>query len=302
MKIAKLFVHMRKHTMLTRMTQEWRERMRKRRTAWWESRKGKCEYFEAKLESGIRMRFHLDSELAKLIYCDCYELTERGFLNSFLRSGDIFVDVGANVGLYSLIAARCVGPSGKIYAFEPTHKIYGRLFDNVNLNGFNNIRCFQLALSDKKDVAPFYLSEDGHDAWNSFAPPIAGHSFSKEMIHCETWDNFASQHALFGKITMMKLDVEGWETRFLSGASRFLSRNDAPLLQVEFTDEAARAAGSSSKALYHALEDLGYRIYTYDFKDRKLRSDPVRDSYVYLNLFATKNANWVAARLRGKRL
>ncbi len=300
MKVTRLFQHIGEHTLLSRISQKWRQNKRKRRTVWWESQKGKREHFEAKVDSGIRLRFHLDSEVAKLIYCDSYELIERKFLKSFLRPADIFVDIGANIGLFSLIAANCVGPSGKIYAFEPTPKIYRRLLENVDLNGFNNIDCFQLALSDRKEMAPFNLSQDGHDAWNSFAPPIAGDSFYKEMVHCETWDNFASQHALFGKVTMIKLDVEGWETHLLSGACHFLSRNDAPLLQVEFTDEAARSAGSSAKALYRTLEALGYRMYTFDPKKRKLCPDPIRDTYIYLNLFAAKDATSAEIRLSGK--
>lgn len=300
MKIAKFLEHIHKHTLLARVSQEWHKHRTKRRTAWWESQKGNRDYFDAQLEKGVRMRFHLDSKLAQFVYCDPYEPTERAFLKTFLRTGDVFVDVGANFGLYSLIAARYVGPSGKIYAFEPTQRIFQRLCGNVNLNRFNHVYCFQLAFSDKPGDFEFYVAENGYDAWNSFAKPIAGHSFIKEIIHSETWDHFASQHELVGKIAMMKVDVEGWETRFLSGAVASLSRDDAPLLQMEFTGEAAQAAGSSCGELYRALEKLGYRMYTFNAKSRELCPDPIRDNYVYLNLVATKEPERAMDRLKGK--
>lgn len=122
--------------------------MRNKRIAWWNSEISKREHFESKLQNGVKIRLHFDSQLSRLIYCEGFELQERKFLNAFLRPGDIFVDIGANIGLFSLIAARCVGKNGHVYAFEPTAKIYQRLIENVNLNHFKNISYFQLALSD----------------------------------------------------------------------------------------------------------------------------------------------------------
>src|SRR5262249_39728633 len=73
-----------------------------------------------KLQPAVKMRLYGDSELCRLIYCRHFEATERAFLNRFLRPGDVFVDVGANIGLFTLIAAACVLPAGRVVAFEPT--------------------------------------------------------------------------------------------------------------------------------------------------------------------------------------
>jgi hypothetical protein len=99
----------------------------------------------------------------------------------------------------------------------------------------------------------------------------------------------------------MKIDVEGWEAPVLEGARQSLLQRDAPVLQVEFTDEAATAAGYSCRGVYQQLEELGYRLYFFDAEQRTLVPDPIRDSYPYLNLFAVKDVDAVMRRLRGER-
>jgi len=105
------------------------------------------------------------------------------------------------------------------------------------------------------------------------------------------------QEGLAGAVTMMKIDVEGWENRVLAGGSESLSRPDAPVLQVEFTDAAARSAGSSCRELYGMLESMGYRMFVFDPARRVLVADPIRESYPYANLIAAKEPGMVNARL-----
>ena len=188
----------------------------------------------------------------------------RIFLNHFLRPGDVFVDVGANIGLFTLIAASRVGPAGRVVAFEPTGVTYTRLVDNVRLNRFSNVNCVNSALSDHSGRLNLARSTDGFDAWNSFAEPTMGNTISYEQVEVIEWDRYARDHNLSGMVTMMKIDVEGWESRVLAGGKEVFARLDAPVLQVEFTDAAAKAAGSSCRSLYEFLESLGYRMFVYD--------------------------------------
>lgn len=297
-KIARLIDHIQEGTLLNRIHGELRERARRRRVSRWKSQSRIGGYFEVEVERGVQMRLHLDSELARLIYCDDFEIGERHFVSAFLRPGDIFVDVGANIGLFSLIAANRVANTGTVYAFEPAAKTFNRLCDNIKLNNLRNVQPFQLALSDETGEFPFYTSDDGFDAWNSIARPIAGRSFTREFIQCVTWAQFARLHQLAGRVTMMKIDVEGWESRVLEGGREFFSGEDAPLLQVEFTEEASASAGFSCKYLYGALEDFGYRMFTYESTRRELVHDPLRKSYPYINLIATKRPEEINRRLR----
>src|SRR6266699_2559349 len=127
----------------------------RRREAWWKAHAGESRSFLFDLQPGVRIRLHLNSELCRLIYCRHFEATEREFLNRFLRPGDTFVDVGANIGLFTLIAARLVGPQGRVLSFEPTPETFARLTKNVQTNRLENVSCQQLALSDRAGEMEF---------------------------------------------------------------------------------------------------------------------------------------------------
>jgi FkbM family methyltransferase len=270
----------------------WRQRR-------WASVAGSSRTLVTKLQPNLRIRIYGDSQLCRLIYCRNFEMTERAFVNHFLRPGDVFVDVGANIGLFTLIAASRVGPTGRVIAFEPTSQTYDRLVRNVELNRLSNVDCVKSALSDHSGQLDLVRSVDGYDAWNSFAGPTKGHSVSSEQVDVIEWDRYAAAHGLSGNVTMMKIDVEGWEGRVLAGGRETLSRPDSPILQVEFTDDAAQAAGSSCRDLYALLESLGYRMFLYDAERRTLAQEPLRDHYPYANLLAVKNSDLVHERVRG---
>ncbi len=272
-----------------RLKHELKRYAKMRRATWWQSKIGTGEYVETQIQADVRMRLFFDSELCQRIYCGGFEEAERAFLQVFLQPGDIFVDVGANVGLFTLIAAKLAGDRGHVYSFEPFTEAYQRLIGNLQLNHFTNVSCFELALSD--DAARLILNVpcNGYDAWGSFASPISGGALSSREVGTVKWDTFAVEHDLMSRVTMMKIDVEGWETKVLAGGSETFKRSDAPVLQVEFMDEAARSAGSSCAELYHALQCFGYQMFTFDAKTRTLLPDCLRDNYSYINLIAVKN-------------
>jgi FkbM family methyltransferase len=252
---------------------------------------------EARLESAVRLRLYRDDQLSRLVFADDFELPERQFLKAFLRPGDTFVDIGANIGLFTVLAARRVGREGRVFAFEPSARSFERLQANVALNHFENVECHRLALSETGGQLTMRVSADGFDAWNTFGRPTAGKEFLEESVPCVTWDAFAQGRSLVGRVTMMKIDVEGWEARVLSGGVDVLSREDAPVMQIEFSQESALAAGSSCVDLYHKLQVLGYQMYVYDVASGRLVPDPLRERYPYLNLIAAKRLDQVSARL-----
>ena len=290
--------HLKQGTLAERAIGEWHDHIRQRRIARWHRQKEQKKSFIYPLQKDIQIELYFDSMLCQLIYCDRFEQRERQFIGNYLRPGDIFIDVGANIGLFSLIASRRVGESGMVFAFEPCRKTFERLVRNVELNRMNNVQCFQVALSDRAEQVQMIASQDGYDAWNSLATPHAGHVFVSEMVHAVTWDDFVAEQNLIGRVALMKIDVEGWESRVLDGGLKTLSRKDAPVLQVEFTDAASKAAGTSCQALYHQLAGLGYQMFVYDEKSNRIIPDPLREHYPYINLLATKNPEAIHARLK----
>jgi len=287
-KIQRAFVHWQRGTLLGRSKQELLRFRKELRSLHWKFAISRRPYIEKRIRSDVRMRLFPDSRLCREIYCGVFELKEQEFLQLFLRPGDVFIDVGANIGLFTLIAGRRVTQSGHVYAFEPYDRSYQRLLVNVELNKLSNVSCVQLALSDDAAQLDLNVSLDGYDAWSSLGLPTVGGVPLKCPVNTVTWDAFAEMHGLVGRVAMMKVDVEGWETRVLAGGWEMLARGDAPVLQVEFGDEVSRSAGTSCAQLYRALKDLGYQMFTYDAASKCLVPEPLRESYYYVNLIATK--------------
>lgn len=254
-------------------------------------------FFDIYIKDDIRLRLFTDSKLCEFIFKSSFELSERIFVQKYLRPGDVFIDVGANIGLFSMIAAREVGPKGQVHAFEPSKETWRRLCQNVRINNFGNVVCVHSGLSETAGILELLKSTEGYDAWNSFGKPIKGLNFRTEKVEVHTLDKYVADHDLTERVGLIKIDVEGWETRVLAGASNLLSHNCAPDLLVEFSDKTLKLAGSSYQELYQNISQYGYKLYRYDNKNNCIIPESLTRKYDYINLIATKSINKMQARI-----
>ncbi len=127
-----------------------------------------------------------------------------------LRPGDTFVDVGANCGLFSLIAASKVGPTGNVIGIEPSQALLPRLHFNVAANGFDQVRIFPIAVGDCVGTMRFYIMPTELGQSSLASRP----GFSFVNVPVSTLFNVV-MHAGIHKIDAMKVDVEGCEDRVL---------------------------------------------------------------------------------------
>jgi FkbM family methyltransferase len=268
-----------------------------RHLARWEAVRNTPGSVVSSVAPGVRMRLYGDSLLCEMLYFSDFEGETRSFFEAFVRPGDTFLDIGANVGLYTLTAARAVGPHGRVHAFEPCSQTFERLLENVKLNGFGNISCHRVALSHENARAQLTLVNSGFDAWNSLGTPYMGETVGAETVTTVTLDSFVREHAIAGRRCVVKIDVEGWENHVLRGAQDFLAGDDAPLLCVEFTEEAATLAGTSCDELYRALERLGYSVFSVGPRVEDLQPFPRREHFPNVNVLATKDIAAVRARV-----
>jgi FkbM family methyltransferase len=246
--------------------------------------------FIHQLSEGLKIKLYKDSVLSRYIY-DRFETSEIEFLIDFLREGDCFVDIGSNIGLYSLYASGRVGPNGLVIAFEPANQTYNRLLENIKLNGIKNIRPFRLGLSNKDEILELNISSNGFEAWNTFVQTKDVRFSLKEKVQVKSFDNFLVENMIDAdKISLIKLDVEGFEINVLKGSDKLLAGENAPVFMVEFTDENAINAGNCCHELYKLLLPYGYSWYTYDPNNKKLNPESMRLNYPYNNLIAVKNA------------
>ncbi len=264
----------------------------------WDAIRGTPQSIVRSLGGGVRLRLYGDSKLCEMLYFDQFEPETRRFLDAYLRPGDVFLDIGANVGLYTIAASRIVGSSGEVHAFEPCSQTFSRLEENVQLNGLRSVSCHRLALSDSNAEAQLSIAKDGFDAWNSLGKPYMGEPGGQETVQTMTLDSFVKEHALAGRITAMKIDVEGWENQVLIGAEQLLAAANAPVLCVEFTEEAAQLAGSSCAALYRTLERLGFQLFTVGDSPETVVPFALCDPFPNVNLLALKAPAAARARFR----
>lgn len=299
--LDRLARHARAGTLGLRFRQQITRARHARLDRWWDRQARSREFFDVEVEPGVKLRLHFDSAIARDIYCHDHEAGERAFVRRLLRPGDVFVDVGANLGLYSIIASRCVGSEGAVFAFEPDPRTHDRLLHNLQANECRNVRPFRFALSNEDETRAMQISTAGFDAYNSFGTPVRGEgTFEETPVSCVSFDSFAKKEPLLQKARMMKVDVEGWETMVLHGAQECLSKPDAPVLLVEFNDYAAQSTGHSCADLYRWLGERGYSIFMYDSRRNDLRSHPLLDHYVYDNVIAAKDLGFVKTRIEAQ--
>lgn len=241
--------------------------------------------FEFNLSSNIKINLYADSILSRLIY-EGFEKEETDYLQYVLKEGDIFIDIGANVGLFSLLASEIVGNKGSVVSFEPSPITAARLIENTKLNNLKNIYIRNVGLSDKKGNLTFYVSKNGYDAWNSFAPSQDNKLEKTISVPTSTLD-LELLNVDKSRVKLVKIDVEGWEKFVLYGGKDFLL-NYSPIVMVEFTEENTFNAGYPVHEIYDIMKNFGYEWYI--IKEGKLVLESKRLHYPYNNLIAIKKS------------
>jgi FkbM family methyltransferase len=210
------------------------------------------------------------------------------FFRDRLFPGGVVFDVGANIGHFTLLAAKHVGSLGHVHAFEPSPKEFRKLASNVVLNQFANVTLNQTAICDRTGTIAFHLCEDGLGLYNSLAKSIHPTAVTI-IVPCTTIDDYVVLHGI-RKVDLVKIDVEGAEPMVLRGASTLLSRGDAPIVVCAFADPTLQGGGATSHMLRRAFEEFGYQLYRYDTSARQLIVEPERSWYQYDNLVCAKCA------------
>lgn len=193
---------------------------------------------------------------AKLLYVfrDDYE-PDLVVLRNFLNPGGVMVDVGANYGIFSLNAARLVGKTGRVLAFEPAQGNFSILEKNLALNDATQVHAFRMALSDKPGTLRLYHDPD--PTRNSLAPGSDAQDF--EEVDVKTLDTIVNANAV-AKIDFIKIDVEGADELVCRGAVETLRRYLPPVF-FENNSESAVRMGLKAGGTAVFLAELGYTFY-----------------------------------------
>jgi len=209
-----------------------------------------------RMRSGILINADTSDFIQREVFIKSeFEPEVENVLRAFLRPGDTFVDVGANIGIFSLLAAQIVGPRGRVIAFEPVPITLEKLRANILLNNLQNITVVPVALSDETRRGFIHL--DGEN--NSGASSFRKSRNSRECVDVaiDTFDRYAEAH-LATAPRLIKIDVEGAEVRVLRGMQQLLASTDRPPIVLEVSEGSLLKLGSSKEELFEIASAHGY--------------------------------------------
>lgn len=174
--------------------------------------------------------------------------------NVRLDAGDIALDVGANLGWYSVLLNRLSAPGAQIFSFEPDPRTYGLLLSNLAANEATRVKPFNIALGAQAGTATLRRYKDSNNGRHSLIPgdDIAG----SITVPLETLDAFAATQGIAGRrIAFMKIDVEGFEYFVLRGATQLLQQ--CQNIVCEYSPQSLALAGEPPDALIELLKASG---------------------------------------------
>ncbi len=169
-----------------------------------------------------------------------------------LNENSIFVDIGANIGYFSFLAAKRITGHGQIYAFEPSMREYKRLITGVLRNKIPNILIFNQALGASKDVIKFNIMPDKHTGINSILEQVKGGAF---LVNIDSLDNIYNQKRA---IDLIKIDIEGYEMFALMGMQNLFSKKLIKKVVIEITPHLLEKSGYSKNHLYEFMKNNGF--------------------------------------------
>jgi FkbM family methyltransferase len=209
------------------------------------------------------------SAYMRYFHAQPYEPELTAFLADTVRPGSVFVDVGANIGLFTLLAARCASPGGRVLAFEPHPDARARMQHLLTLNGLTNlVTVSNAALSDRSGpAAPLFLASDSvlSTLDPSVAPMKDEYAFRTSVdvpvSSLDDWLAASGPAWTDTPIDVIKIDVEGTEARVLHGMARTLARS--PSLKIVCETAAGGAADDLLKAAGFTVRPLESRRGTF---------------------------------------
>ena len=186
-------------------------------------------------------------------------LTTRIFQKE-INSGDTVLDIGAHIGYYTLISAKIIGESGKVFSFEANPANYAILKKNIEVNGYHNVTAIETAISDFQGNAKLFFERSSNTRWSSI---YNIHGEGKYIdVGVSTVDEILKDYT--GSINFIKLDIEGAEMAALRGLTNILNKNREIKIVVEFRPSILIRAGIVPQEFLDYFATNGFQLFYAD--------------------------------------
>lgn len=213
----------------------------------------------------------------ELIVKGYHEKNISALIKRKINQDDVFIDIGANIGYYSLFVASIQKYMGEVYAFEPGSKAFYKLQENIRLNNFNNVNIYRKGVGNENKTID--LNIDANFTKSSILNHDSNNILHKEEIEIIRLDDFFQNK----RIDFMKIDVEGYELEVLKGAKELISCYK-PKLIFEFTPRFYKGYFREFKNFLNFLKDKGYKIYNIQ-DDRLIEIKNIDSEKKQINLY-----------------
>jgi len=224
-------------------------------------------YCYIKYADGIRIRLDLYDWLPQLMFVwGDIESDATGCFRRLLKPGMVFVDIGTNIGYYSLMASKLVGSNGKVFSFEPWSRNRAILEENIKLNDFSNITIVPKAVSNEEnDSVKIYLPKDDNCGMPSLKKVTEeNYTDEFELTSTTTFQDFLNAYHP-GRVDVIKIDVEGSELNVLKGMSASLADPDFnPVILMELMKFSLVKFDATVKDVIDYLSGFGFKAYKID--------------------------------------
>jgi FkbM family methyltransferase len=225
----------------------------------------------------LRLRVHSATDLhisRQIREQGIWEPYESSLVQQYLQPGDVFLDAGANIGYFTVLAAACVGERGHVYAFEPEPRNFRLLQDNVELNGFSSaVSCMQVALTAESGVGQLYLHPENLGDHQLFSNGEDRQSVAVELL--AGVDVFSNGDV---RLDLVKIDTQGAEQAVVQGLLPLLRESGATLkMLIELTPFSLRQAGTTGSDFVALLATLDLPFCIVDHIEHQLVSVSVAE-------------------------
>ena len=182
-----------------------------------------------------------------------------------ISSDDIVIDIGANIGYFTLIMAKCIRENGKVFSFEPEPKNFELLKKNVEINNYSNVILEKKAIGDKTGMAKLYLADRKSNLFASgmhriFQSDLVSQIPDPISINIIKLDDYLQDLKFIKKIRLIKIDVEGAEFDVLKGMNKILDENKEIEIVMEFSSENLEDYGSNTPDVVDFLMNKGFKL------------------------------------------
>jgi FkbM family methyltransferase len=219
---------------------------------------------KVRLSSGDSFIVRVGDQISRSVFSyGCYEPHLTSLVLPFLKPGMTVFDIGANIGYYTVLMARRVGPAGIVHAFEINEKVIDLLEENVQFANVGNVKIVKRAVAKTTGQREFFVPAAGDEAEGSLKKSERYEAVTTVKVPSVSLDDYIQEKQI-EKVDFIKIDVEGAEYEVFEGARNLLSSNEKPVIMFEALDSVCMNFGVNWLDVVEKLKSFGYRIHQGD--------------------------------------